>query len=98
MVMEKSWNMTDWATVMEFCYQSWNFTNFAPKMYQLCMFFATTKKVSIDVESPHFFTFSTKCHTLRRETVVDKIEKWSWKSHGKLKSWKKNVVKSVGTL
>ena len=30
MVMEKSWNMTNWPKVMEFCYQSWNFTNFAP--------------------------------------------------------------------
>ena len=46
MVMEKSWNMKN---VMEFCYQSWNFTNVVPE-------FATTKKTSIDVESPHFPT------------------------------------------
>ena len=37
--MEKSWNMKNSPKVMEFCYQSVNFTNFAP-----------TKKVSIDVE------------------------------------------------
>ena len=37
--MEKSWNMKYSPKVMEFCYQSVNFTNFAP-----------TKKVSIDVE------------------------------------------------
>ena len=39
MVMEKSWNMTKWPKVMEFCYQSWHFTNFATKLYQICMFF-----------------------------------------------------------
>ena len=39
MVMEKSWNMKNWPKVMEFCLQSWNFTNFAPKMYQICVFF-----------------------------------------------------------
>ena len=35
-VMEKSWNMTNLPKVMEFYFQSWNFTNFAPKMYQIC--------------------------------------------------------------
>ena len=33
MVMEKSWNMKNWPKVMEFCDQSWNFTNFAPELY-----------------------------------------------------------------
>ena len=41
----------NWAEVMEFCDQSWNFTNFASEMYQICTFFATIKKLSIHVES-----------------------------------------------
>ena len=60
MVMEKSWNMKNWPKVMEFCSQSWNFTNFAPELDQICIFVATTKKLSIDVESPLFLTFSAK--------------------------------------
>ena len=31
-VMEKSWNMKNWPKVIEFCDQSWNFTNFAPEL------------------------------------------------------------------
>ena len=30
-VMQKSWNMKNWPKVMEFCDQSWNFTNFKIK-------------------------------------------------------------------
>ena len=30
MVMENSWNMENWPKVMEFGYESRNFTNFAP--------------------------------------------------------------------
>ena len=32
MVMEKSWNMKNWPEVVEFCDQSWNFTNFDPEL------------------------------------------------------------------
>ena len=47
---------------MEFCYQSWNFTNFAPEFYHiLYVFFATTKDLSIDVEIFHFLMLSEKC-------------------------------------
>ena len=47
---------------MEFCYQSWNSTNFTPELYQICMFFATAKKLRTNVESQRvFFTSSTKC-------------------------------------
>ena len=49
MVNEKSWNMKNWPKVMEFCYQSRKCNNFAPKMYQICILFAVTKKLSIDV-------------------------------------------------
>ena len=49
------------AKVMEICYQSWNFTNFAPKLYEICMFFGTTKKLSIYEDSLHFRMFSKKC-------------------------------------
>ena len=33
MVMEKSWNMKNWPKVIEFCYQSWAYTKFAPELY-----------------------------------------------------------------
>ena len=65
---EKSWNMQYWPKVKEFWYQSWNFTNFAPKFYEICKFFATTEKLSICVESRHFQMFSTKC----REWKIEK--------------------------
>ena len=35
---EKSWNIIDWPKVMEFCECSWSFTNFAPELYQICIF------------------------------------------------------------
>ena len=31
--MEKSWNIINLPRVMEFCFQSWNFTHFAPELY-----------------------------------------------------------------
>ena len=60
MVMEKSWHRKNWPKVMEFCNQSWNFTNFALELYQICMLFATAMKLNIDVESLHFPTFLRK--------------------------------------
>ena len=59
MVMEKSLNIKNWSKVVESCYQSWNFTNFA-KLYQIYMFFATNEKLRNDVESLQFPTFSAK--------------------------------------
>ena len=38
MVREKSGNMKNWANVMEFCDQTWNFNNFDPKLCQNCIF------------------------------------------------------------
>ena len=69
--MEMSWNMKNWPKVMEFCDQLWNLTNFVPELYQrhtcigpslyqICIFFVTTKKLSSDLESLHFPTFSAK--------------------------------------
>ena len=82
MVMEKSWNMKICPKVMEFCYQSSNFvishqifTNFAPELHQICTFFATTKKLSINVESLHFQTISAK----HRKCKIEKRD-----SHGKI--------------
>ena len=94
MVMEKSWNMQNWPKVMEFCYQSWNFTNFAPELYEICMYFATTEKFRICVESPYFPMFSAKCCDC-------KIEQGD--GHGKLRNGhgkviEKYFVKYVGTL
>ena len=94
MFMEKSWNMKYWPKVIEFCYQSWNLTYFALKLYQFCRFFDTTEKLSIDVKSLHFPTFSAKC----RECKIENRD-----VHGKLKNghgkiMKQYFVKSVGTL
>ena len=58
MAMEKSWYMNNLPEVMEFCDQSWNFTNFAPKFVKN---FVAAKKLSSNLESPHFPTFSAKC-------------------------------------
>ena len=58
--MEKSWNMKNWPKLMEFCDQSWNSTNFTPNFIKF-VFFVTTKKLSRNLESPHFLTFSAKC-------------------------------------
>ena len=81
MVMEKSWNMKNWPKVMEFCDESWNFTNFAPQFYQICIFF-TAKKLSSNLESPHFLSFSTKC----RECKIRKRDDHgkSRNGHGKI--------------
>ena len=66
MVMEKSWNMKNWPEV-EFCDQSWNLSNVAPELHQMCTFIATTKKLSINLESPHFPTFTAKCYKCKIE-------------------------------
>ena len=57
MAMEKLWNVKDWQKVMEFCDQSWSFTNFHPKFDLIYALFAD---ISIGLESPHFLTFSAK--------------------------------------
>ena len=57
--------MKNWPKVMEFCDESWNFTNFAPKIYQFCMFFVTAKKLSSNLESPYFPMFSAKCREFK---------------------------------
>ena len=54
--------MKIWPIVMEFWDQSWNFTTFLPKFYQICAFFADIKKFSKSLESLHIQTFSTICH------------------------------------
>ena len=59
-----------WPKVMEFCYQSWKFTNFSPKCTKFVCLFAITKTLSINAESSQFHFLQTP--------------KWSWKSHGKI--------------
>ena len=41
-VMEHGKN---WPKVMEFCDQSWNFTIFAPELYQICVFLSPLKPI-----------------------------------------------------
>ena len=67
MVMEKSWNMQNWSKVMEFCCQSWSFTNFASELFVICKFFAITENLSICVESLPFPVFSAKCRECKIE-------------------------------
>ena len=90
MVIEKSWRshgaLDIGKKIMELCDHLWNFINFAPELYQMCMFFASTKNLSINVDSLHFLTFSAICPRMqnREERQSWKTEKWSWKSHGKI--------------
>ena len=81
MVREKSGNMKNWPKVMEFCDQSWNFTNFDPKLCQICILLVPTKKFSSDLESLHYPMFSAKCCECK---IGGKIKKWSGKSQGKI--------------
>ena len=85
-VMEKSWSMKNWPKVMEFCYQSWNLQFLPLKCTNFVMFFATTKKLLIDVESLHFLKFPQNCECKIAKRNV----------HGKF--MEKYFVKSVGTL
>ena len=79
---------------MEFVYQSWNVINFAPELYQICIYFANTMKVNINVGSPHFLMFSAnywECKIVKKD------------GHGKLRNdhgkvMEKYFVKSMGTL
>ena len=94
MKMEKSLNMKIWPKVMEFCYQIVNFTYLPLNCTKFVCFFATTKKLSINVESLLFPRFSAKCH----KSKIDKRN-----GHGKLryghgKVMEKYLVKSVRTL
>ena len=83
-----------WPKVMEFCDQSWNFTNFTPKFYQICMFFVTSKKLGSNLESPHFLMFSTKC----RECKIGKRDGHGKSRNGHGKVMEKYFVKYVGAL
>ena len=94
MVREKSGNMKNWPKVREFCDQPWNFTNFDPKLCQICIWFVPTKKFSSDLESPHFPMFSAKC---RESKIGGKIGRGTSRS-GQGKVREKYFVKSVGTL
>ena len=76
--------------VIEFCDQSWNFTDFTPEFYHVCFFFVDIKKLrnlDISLESPHFLTFSAICcqGKIWAEKWLWKIKKWSWGA-GKLQS------------
>ena len=83
MVMEKSWNMKNWSKVMEFCDQSWNFNNFAPEFYQICIFFVTNQAAIYKVHFPQ----NTANAKLGREMVRENQEMVT----------EKYFVKSVGT-
>ena len=79
MVMEKSWNMKNWPKIMEFCAHSWRVTNFASQIVPNLDCLATIKKLSSDLESPHFPTFFRKTSQMQNREEI-----WSWKSHGQI--------------
>ena len=94
MKVEKSWNIKKWPKVMEFCDQSWNFTNFVPELYRICILFGATKIFSTDLESLHFLMFSLK----RRECKIGKTDGHGKSRNGYGKVMEKCFVNSVGTL
>ena len=80
--------------VMEFYDQSWNFISFVSKFYQICIFSVAAKKLSSNLESLYFQTFSTKCP----ECEIRKRN-----GHGKSRNGngiirEKYFVKYLGTL
>ena len=79
---------------MEFFHQPWNFTKFAPKFYQIRNFVVTTKKLSSNLESPHFPTFSAKCCKCK----IRKKDGYGKSRNGHGKVMEKYFVKSVETL
>ena len=91
MVMEKSWNMKNWSKVMEFCDQSWNFTNFAPKFYQFCIFVVTAKQLSSNLKSQPFLMFSAKC----RECKIGKRNGLGKSRNGHGKVMEKYILSSM---
>ena len=66
---------------MKCCDQSWNFTNFAPELYQICI---TTKKLSSHLESQHFTAKRHKCKIRKREAHGKVMDKYLVKSVGTL--------------
>ena len=81
--------METWPKVMEFCYQSWNFTIFVPELYQICMFCATTKKVSI-VCRMSTFSEVFQCDVANAKSIREMVMEKSCMD--------KYFVKSVGSL
>ena len=77
-VMEKSGNMKNWPKIMEFFGISHGILPILLlNCTKVCIFFATTKKLSIDVDCQHFPTFSAK----RRKCKIVKKD-----VHGKLRN------------
>ena len=66
----------------------------ARKCTKFVCFFATSKKLSIDVESLRFPTYSAKC----RECKIAKRDDYGKLTNGHGKVMEKNIVKSLGTL
>ena len=67
------------------------FSQFCPRIDYVTCFFATTKRLSIDVESLHFPTFSAECKIEKRDGRGNLRN-----GHGKV--MEKYCVESVGTL
>ena len=84
MVWENSWNVTKWPKVMEFCDQSWNFINFAPKLCHILFVFGHHQESK---QRSRKSAFSGVFHKISR--IQNREEKWLWKNI---------FVKFVGTL
>ena len=75
MVMEKSWNMTNWPKVIEFCVSVMEFYQFCPQhCTKFCIFLVTTRKLSSDLESLHFLTSAKHPEFINGEMVMENQE------------------------
>ena len=70
------------------------FYNFVPNFYQIYIFFVTAKKLSSNLESPHFLTCSTKCRVCK----IGKRHGHGKSRNGHGKVMDRYCVKYVGTL
>ena len=70
------------------------FYQFCPQIVPNLYFFVTTKKLSSDLESLHFLTFSAKRHKCK----FGKKDGHAKSRNGLRKVMEKYFVKSVGTL
>ena len=93
-VMEKSWNMTNWPKVMEFCYQSWNLPILSPRIVLDLYVFLSSLRNLASMQKAEMPTFSAKC----RKCKIDKRDGHVKLRHGHRKVTEKYSFKSVGTL
>ena len=86
--------MKKWPKVMEYCDSVMEFFQFCLQIVLNLYFLVPNKKLSSDLESPHFPTFSAK----RCKFKIGDRDAHGNSRNGNGKVMKKYFVKSVGTL